>query len=310
MDLLSRESAVRSSAAASTQPALPATAEQSPNPLTASLPDKPLVAKEAGKHWSGLDLRALWAHRELLYFLTWRDIKVRYKQTFIGAAWAVVQPLFVMIVFSLFFGKFNGIPSDGMPYPLFAYTGLLPWTFFANAVTSSSNSLIGNTHLLTKVYFPRMIIPISAVVAGLVDLAVASALLVVLTLYYGVAITWSVLALPLFVVLAMLLALGLGMWVSALSVKYRDIRYALPYLVQMWMFASPVIYPSSVVPDEWRWAMWLNPMSGIIEGFRAALVGRAFDTAGIAVSILLTIVLLVCSAYAFRRIERTFADLL
>ncbi len=274
-----------------------------------SLPDKPLIVGEANRSWTSLNLPELWASRELLYFLTWRDIKVRYKQTLLGATWVVFQPLLTMLVFAFFFSKLVGAP-DGMPYPLFAYTGLLPWTFFANAVSNSSNSLVNNSNLITKVYFPRMIIPMAAVAAGLLDLAITSVILIGLTLYYGVTATRSMLLLPLFVALTTLLALALGLLVSGLGSKYRDIRHALPFLLYLWMFSSPVIYPSSVVNKSWRWALALNPMTGIINGFRSALVGRDVDWSAISISTIIILVLLICSAYAFQRTEKNFADLI
>src|SRR5882762_2489331 len=209
-------------------------------------PEQPLLKIRPKKGWVALNLKDLWVYRELLYFLTWRDIKVRYKQTILGASWAIIQPLFTMLLFTLFFGKLAHVPSDGVPYPIFAYAGLLPWTFFSNAVTNSGNSLVGSSNLITKVYFPRMIIPGAAVGAGLVDFAIAFIILVVLMIYYGVALTWSIVMLPVLIILLTLLAIGVGMWTSALNVKYRDIRYALPFLIQLWLFASPVIYPASL----------------------------------------------------------------
>src|SRR5882672_9498238 len=207
----------------------------------------------------------LWRFRELLYFLTLRDIQIRYKQTMLGAAWAIIQPLFAMLLFTLFFGRLARIPSDNIPYPLFAYAGLLPWTFFANAITNSANSLVGSTSLITKIYFSRMIIPAAPVLAGLLDLAIAFVLLVPLMIYYRVTLSWQILLLPIFICLATLLAFGVGMWMAALNVKYRDVRYALPFVIQLWLFASPVIYPASMMPDRWRWMLALNPMTGIIE---------------------------------------------
>ncbi len=276
------------------------------------LPEKPLVSIRAGAPgfgWAAIDLKSLWAYRELLYFLTWRDVKVRYKQTVLGAAWAIIQPLFAMIVFTIFFGKLAKMPSDGIPYPLFAYAGLLPWTFFSNAVTNSGNSLVGSANLITKVYFPRMIIPGAAVAAGLVDLTIAFAMLVVLMIYYGVAATRNLLMLPALIVLTTLLATGIGMWTSALNVKYRDIRYALPFAIQLLMFATPIIYPVSLVPERWRWVLALNPLSGIIEGYRSAFFARPFDWPMLAASAAITLAVLVCSAFYFRRMERTFADI-
>ncbi|HWP45327.1 MAG TPA: ABC transporter permease [Blastocatellia bacterium] len=275
---------------------------------TYSLPDEPLIRIRPGRKWVALNLADLWAYRELLYFLTWRDVKVRYKQTLLGAAWAIIQPLFAMIIFTLFFGRFAGIPSDGVPYPIFAYAALLPWTFFSNALTNSGNSLVGSAHLITKVYFPRMIIPGAAVAAGLVDLAIAFLVLAALMIYYGVPLTLSALMLAPLVALTALLALGVGMWMSALNVKYRDVRYALPFLIQLWMFASPIIYPSSMLPERWRWLLAMNPLTGIIEGHRAALFGRKFDWIALAISAAITLAVLIYSAYTFRRMERSFAD--
>ncbi len=276
---------------------------------SSSLPEKPLVSIRAGSRWTAIDLKSLWAYRELLYFLTWRDIKVRYKQTALGVAWAIIQPLFTMIIFSIFFGKLAGMPSDGLPYPLFAYAGLLPWTFFSNAVSNSGNSLIGSSNLITKVYFPRMIIPGAAVAAGLVDLAVAFGILIILMVYYGVSPTWNLLMLPVLILLTTLLAAGVGMWTSALNVKYRDIRYALPFAIQLLMFATPIIYPISLVPDGYRWLLKLNPLAGIIEGYRAAFFGRPFDWRMLGIAAAITLAVLVYAAYNFRRMERTFADI-
>jgi lipopolysaccharide transport system permease protein len=283
-----------------------------PEPLNAAtppLPDKPVVIIEPAGSWVPFSLRDLWAYRELLYFLTWRDVKVRYKQTVLGAAWAIIQPLFTMLIFTLLFGRLAGIPSDNIPYPIFAYSGLLPWTFFANAVTNSGNSVVASSSLITKVYFPRMLIPSAAVAAGLVDFIIAFVILVALMAYYGVALTPNILLLPALVALVTLLALGVGMWASALNVKYRDIRYTVPFMIQLWMFASPVIYPLSLVPKKWHWLLALNPMTSIIEGFRSSLFGRSFDFKMLATSTAVTLLFLVYSAYAFRRMERSFADL-
>ena len=275
----------------------------------AGLPDEPLVVIEPNNGWGALDLRDLWAFRELLYFLTWRDVKVRYKQTELGVAWAIIQPLFTMLIFTLFFGRLAGVPSDNVPYPIFAFTGLLAWTFFSNAITSSGNSLVGSAHLITKVYFPRMIIPGAAVAAGLVDFAIAFVILVLLMFYYGVGITLNILMFPVMVLLTTLLALGTGMWLSALNVKYRDVRFALPFMVQLWMYLSPVIYPTSFLPVKLRSLLLLNPMTGIIEGFRSALLGRPFNWIALAVSAAITLILLIYSSYSFRRMEKSFADI-
>jgi lipopolysaccharide transport system permease protein len=218
-------------------------------------------------------VRELWEYRELLYFLTWRDIKVRYKQTVLGAAWAVIQPLFMMLVFSLFFGKLAGLPSDGIPYPVFAFCGLLPWQLFANSLTQASNSLVGSQNLITKVYFPRLVVPISAVLGGLVDFAIAFVLLLGMMFYYGIVPGWQIVVLPGLVLLVVLASLGVGLWLSALNVQYRDVRYTISFLVQFWLFATPVAYPSSIVPEKWRVLYALNPMVGVVDGFRWALLG-------------------------------------
>ncbi|MBA3785386.1 MAG: ABC transporter permease [Acidobacteria bacterium] len=274
------------------------------------LPEKPVVIIEPSKSWVALNLRDLWQYRDLLYILTMRDIKVRYKQTLLGAAWAIIQPLFTMLIFTLFFGKLAGMPSDGIPYPIFAYAGLLPWTFFSNAVTNSGNSLVGNSNLITKIYFPRMIIPMASVASGLLDFVIAFGLLVVLMFYYGVGLSINLLMLPVLLVLTSLLAIGVGMWMSALNVKYRDVRYALPFLVQLGMFASPIIYPLSLVPEKWRWLMALNPLAGQIEAYRSAFFGKPFDWLSLGVSAVLTFAVLIYSAYNFRRMEKSFADII
>jgi lipopolysaccharide transport system permease protein len=259
--------------------------------------------------WVPLRLRELWEYRELLYFLTWRDIKVRYKQTALGAAWAVIQPFFTMVVFSIFFGRLARVPSDGAPYPVFAYTALVPWTYFATALTQSANSLVDHARLITKVYFPRLLVPAAAVVAGLVDFAIAFLVLLGMLLYYGVPLTARILTIPLFLLLAAATALGVGLWLSALNVRYRDVRYTIPFLVQFWLFASPVAYPASLVPRQWRLLFGLNPMTGVVEGFRWALLGRADAPDRIvAVSALTVIAVLVGGVFYFRRVEKDFAD--
>jgi lipopolysaccharide transport system permease protein len=264
-----------------------------------------IKSEEAGVQ---LNLGELWHYRELLYFLTLRDIKVRYKQTLMGVAWVIVQPLTTVLIFTLVFNRFVRLDTGSLPYPLFALSGLLLWLFFANAVTNSTHSLVSNANLITKVYFPRMFIPAASVAAGLVDLGVAFLLLIVLSFYYGVALTLNILLLPLFVVMIALLALGVGLLSAAVTVKYRDLRHALPFIIQLWMFASPVIYPASIVPERWKWLVTINPVAGIIEGFRASLTARPFDWFHISVSAVITLVLLICSVYIFRRFEDTFAD--
>jgi lipopolysaccharide transport system permease protein len=260
--------------------------------------------------WAPLRLGELWAYRELLFFLTWRDVQVRYKQTALGAAWAILQPLLTMLVFSLFFGRLARVPSDGLPYSLFCFTALVPWTFFANGLTQSSNSLVGSANLITKVYFPRLIVPIATVAAGLVDLALSLVVLLFMMLGHGIAPTPNVLWLPVFLSLALITALGTGLWMSALNVQYRDVRHAVPFLAQLWMFATPIAYPSSLLSEPWRTLFGLNPMTGVVEGLRWALLGT--DTAPgmmVAVSALAALVLLASGAFAFRRMEKTFADL-
>jgi lipopolysaccharide transport system permease protein len=257
-----------------------------------------------------LNLGDLWSYRELLYFLTLRDIKVRYKQTLMGAAWVIVQPLMLMLIVTLVFNRFARLDAGAMPYPLFAYSGLLLWTFFASAIANSTNSLTSNTSLITKVYFPRLFIPAAAVAAGLVDLGIASLLLAGLAVYYRVQPTWSLALVPFFVALLTLLALGVGVLVSALTVKYRDLRHALPFILQFWMFASPVIYPTTVVPARWTWLLTLNPLAGALEGFRASLVGGAFDRRAVLVSAAIAVALMLVAVYVFRRAEDTFADVI
>ena len=278
--------------------------------LVHDLPDQPLFSITPQRAWVSLNLRELWAYRELLYFLTWRDIKVRYKQTVLGVAWAILQPVVSMVVFTLFFGRLAHMPSDGIPYPIFAYAGLLPWTFVSNAVAGAGDSLVGSAALVTKVYFPRLVIPCAAVCAALVDFAIAAVVLFGMMLWYGMALHWQMLMLAPLAAIAALLAAAVGMWMSALNVKYRDVRYALPFLIQVWMFATPIIYPASIVPEKWRWLLAFNPLTGVIEGFRSALFGGSFA--------------LGCYGsrrrrlrcwdwcirlYVFRRMEREFADI-
>ena len=256
-----------------------------------------------------LDLRAVWDYRELLFFLVWRDIKVRYKQTLIGAAWAILQPLLTMVIFTIVFGTFAKIPSDGLPYSIFAYAALLPWQYFAQAISHSSDSLVSSANLITKVYFPRLIMPLAAAVAPLVDFAIAFVILLGMLVWFGIAPTWGVLALPLFLLLALVTALAVGLWLSALNVTYRDVRYTIPFLVQFWLYASPVAYPVSLVPERWRLLYSLNPMAGVIEGFRWALLGKASPDFGVmAVSTAVVLALLLGGLVYFTRMERTFAD--
>lgn len=262
------------------------------------------------RRWVPLDLGELWTYRELLYFLIWREVKVRYKQTALGAAWAIIQPFFTMVVFSVFFGRFGKMPSDGFPYPVFAYCALLPWQLFAFALTESSNSVVANQRLITKVYFPRLIIPLATIGVGLVDFAVASIVLAGMMAYYGIAPGAAIWSLPLWVAFTVVTALAAGLWLSALNVKYRDVRYTVTFLAQVWLFATPVAYSSSIVPPQWRPLYALNPMVGVIEGFRWALLGGGQPPGlMVAVSVGTVAILGVSGLFYFRRMERTFADL-
>jgi lipopolysaccharide transport system permease protein len=258
-----------------------------------------------------LDVAALWEYRELLYFLVWRDVKVRYKQTFIGAGWAIFQPAMSMAIFTVVFGNFANMPSDGLPYPVFAYTALLPWTYFSQALSRSGAGLVNNANLITKVYFPRLLIPLGDVIAPAVDFLFAFLVLLGLMAWFGIAPTWGVLALPLFFLLAMLTALAIGLWLSPINAKYRDVGHTIPFLIQFWMFASPVVYPVSLIPESWRLVYSLNPMVGVIEGFRWALLGKENpDFALMLVSVAVVLVLLAGGIVFFKRMERTLADLI
>lgn len=271
---------------------------------------EPLVVIQPSGSWKLVSFKDLWAYRELLFFLTWRDVKVRYKQTALGAAWAILQPLFMMVIFTIFFGRLAGVDSAGIPYPLFALAGLVPWTFFSNAITASGNSLVGSANLITKVYFPRLIVPTAAMLAGLVDFVLAFLMLCVLMAYYRVAPTIQVLFLPVLVLMTALFALGVGTWMSALNVKYRDVRFALPFIIQIWLFVSSVILPSSALPHKWRWILMFNPMSGIIEGYRSALFGLPFDWPALGIAAVLIVLTLIYAIYSFARVERSFADII
>ena len=254
-------------------------------------------------------LRECWERREVLDFLTWRDIKVRYKQTVLGAAWAIIQPFFTMVVFSLFFGKLAKMPSDDIPYPIFSYAALVPWTFFANGLSQSSSSLVASANLIKKVYFPRLVVPISSVISGGVDFVLAFAVLLGMMLYFGIVPTWNVVWLPLLLLLALVTSLGVGLWLTAMNVQFRDVRYAVPFLVQAWMFATPIAYPSSLLDEPWRTVYGINPMAGVVEGFRWALLGTETTPGPIVlVSALVAVGLLISGAFYFRRMEKTFAD--
>ena len=287
--------------------------EQHAPPARASVPgdpDLPVTIIQPSRGWAPLRLSELWEYRELLYFLVWRDVKVRYKQTVLGVAWAIIQPVLTMVVFTLFFGSLKGIRPDGIPYPLFSLAALVPWTFFANGLSQSSNSLVGSANLIKKVYFPRLVVPGSAVLSGVLDLALALVVLFGMMLYFGVQPTFNILWLPAFLLLALVTALGAGLWLSALNVEFRDVRYIVPFLSQLWLFASPVIYASTVLAEPWRTIYALNPMVGVIEGFRWALLGVGSAPGSIVgVSTLAALALLMSGVLYFRRMEKSFADI-
>ncbi len=273
------------------------------------VPSVPFIRIEPSSGWVSLKLHELWEYRELLYFLIWRDIKVRYKQTVLGAAWAIIQPFLTMVVFSLFFGKLAKVPSDGIPYPIFSYAALVPWTFFAQGLSQASNSLVGSANMIKKIYFPRLAVPIATVLAGVVDFILAFGVLLLMMLYYGIVPTLNVLWLPLFFLLALITSLGVSLWLSTMNVQFRDVRYTVPFITQFWLFATPIAYPSSLLSEPWRTLYGLNPMAGVVEGFRWALLGTG-TTSGpiIFVSSAVALILLVSGAYYFRRMEKTFAD--
>ena len=268
-----------------------------------------VIRIERSRGWVALQLKELWAYRELLYFLIWRDVKVRYKQTALGVSWAIIQPVFTMVVFSLFFGRLAKMPSDGIPYPLFSYAALVPWTFFSHGLTLASNSLVGSANLIKKVYFPRLAIPIASVTTGVIDFSIAFIVLLGMMIYYGIAPTVNVIWLPCLFVITFITSLGVSLWLSALNVQFRDVRYMIPFLTQLWLFATPIAYPSSLLSEPWRTLYSLNPMVGVVEGFRWALLGTETAPGPILiVSSLAALALLVGGAFYFRRLEKTFAD--
>jgi len=272
-------------------------------------PEIASIRIEPSRGWVSLQLREIWEYRELLYFLIWRDMKVRYKQTILGGAWAIIQPFFTMVVFSLFFGKLAKVPSDGIPYPIFSFTALVPWSFFANGLNQASNSLVGNSNLITKVYFPRMCMPIASIIGGIIDFALAFSVLIGMVLYYGIIPSVHIIWIPFFLMLAFSTSLGASLWLSALYVKFHDVRHIIPFLTQIWLFATPIAYPSSLLKEPWFTIYGINPMTGVVEGFRWALLGT--DTAPgpiIIVSSLVALGLLLSGAFYFRRMEKTFAD--
>lgn len=276
--------------------------------VSAAFPGSPSIRIESTGKRPPLRLQELWAYRELLYFLVWRDVKVRYKQTALGIAWAVVQPLLTMVVFSLFFGRLARVPSEGVPYPIFSYAALLPWTFFAQGLLQSANSLVAGANLIRKVYFPRLVIPLSSVLGGVVDFALAFLILLGMMAYYGIRPTGAILLLPAFLLLTLITGLAAGFWLSALNVQFRDVRYVVPFLTQLWLFATPIAYSSDLLPQPWRTVYGLNPMVGVVEGFRWALLGTNPPAPMIAVSAVIAVGLLLTGLAYFRRVERTFAD--
>lgn len=265
---------------------------------------------EPVKGWRMLDWRALWAYRELLWVLTARDIKVRYKQTVLGAGWAILRPFITMVIFSVVFGHLAKMPSDGYPYPVFVYAALLPWTFFAGAIGTSGGSLVGSANLVSKVYFPRLIIPLSSVGAGLVDLLISAGILLLMMLYYGVGWSWNLLAAPVLLLFVIFTALGVGTLLSALTVAYRDFTHLTPFMVQIWMYVTPVIFPVSLVPERWQWLLYLNPMTGLVEGFRSAFLGKPFDMTGLGISFAVAVAIFIVGVAYFEKVERRFADII
>lgn len=274
------------------------------------IPSKPLITIEPQQGWASLELHDLWRYRELLLLLTWRDIKVRYAQTILGAMWAVIQPLLTMVIFSIIFGQLAKLPSDGIPYPVFTFTALLPWQLFAFSLTNSSQSLVGSQNLVSKVYFPRLVIPIASVLPGLVDFAISFLVLIGMLIYYQIPLTVRILSLPLFLLLAVASALAVGIWLSALNVKYRDIRYVVPFMTLFWQYATPVAYSASLIPEKWRGLYGLNPMTGVVEGFRWALLGNGQVDDMLWISIVIIIILFISGLIYFKHTEATFADVI
>ncbi len=277
-------------------------------PITTAGEREPTIRIRPPKKWVLVNFSELWQYHELLYFFTWRDVKIRYKQTALGFLWAIIQPLFMMMVFTLFFGNLAKIPSEGIPYPLFNFAALLPWTLFAEGLTRSTTSMVSNANIMTKVYFPRLIMPISGVLSPLVDFAIAFIILIFMMLYFGFIPTAAIILLPAFIILAIMTSLAVGLWLSALNVKYRDFQYTIPFLIQIWLFASPVVYPSSMLPAQFRLLYGLNPMAGVIEGFRWALLGTNPPEAMILISVGVVILLLIGGLFYFKRMEQYFAD--
>ncbi|MBT3321283.1 MAG: ABC transporter permease [Anaerolineae bacterium] len=269
------------------------------------------ILLEPPRGWLNLRMKELWEFRELLYFLTWRDIKVRYKQTFLGAAWAIIQPIITMVIFSIVFGKLAKLPSEGFPYPIFTYTALLPWQLFSRSLSDASASLISNKHMISKIYFPRIFLPISSILSSLVDFFIAFLVLLGMMVYYEIAITWRILFLPAFLLLAVISALAAGLWLSALNVRYRDIKYVTPFLLRVWLYATPIAYTSSLIPKEWELVYGLNPMVGIVNGFRWAILGQSIELSSLAIiSTSVVLMFFISGLFYFQRMEQTFADLI
>ena len=261
--------------------------------------------------WPSIDLKEIWAYRELLGILAWRDVSVRYKQSVVGIGWAIIQPVMTMIIFTIIFGKFAKLPSEGIPYPVFTYCALLPWSYFARSLGDSSDSLVGSAHLITKIHFPRIILPVSKVFAGLIDLSIAFIILVGMMVWYRILPTAGILLLPVFIVIAMLASLGVGLWLTALNVLYRDVKFVVPFLIQFWMYASPVAYSTSIIPDQWKWVYGLNPMVGVVEGFRWALLGKTAPLISMFfIPVLIIFVVLISGIYFFKKMEKMFADII
>ena len=282
--------------------------QSSNSSISAEISKVPTIVIRPPKRWVPINFSEIWQYRELLYFFTWRDVKIRYKQTALGFLWAIIQPLFLMVVFTLFFGGLAKVPSDGIPYPLFSFAALIPWTLFSEGLTRSTTSMVSNANIMTKVYFPRLVMPISSILSPLVDFAIAFVILILMMAYYGFVPTIAIFLLPAFIVLAIMTSLAVGLWLSALNVKYRDFQYTIPFLIQLWLFASPVVYPSSLLPAQFRLLYGLNPMAGVIEGFRWALLGTNPPEAMILVSVGVVILFLVGGLFYFKRMEQYFAD--
>ncbi|HUU40797.1 MAG TPA: ABC transporter permease [Desulfatiglandales bacterium] len=280
-------------------------------PIELTKPNNDVLFIAPSRGWRPINFKELWRYRELLYFLTWRDVKIKYKQTLLGVAWAVLQPFFTMIVFTIFFGRLAKIPSEGVPYPIFSYAGLLLWTYFTGAVSRASNSLVGGTNLITKIYFPRILMPVASTLAGIIDYFIALSILILMMVFYHVTPGVSMLLLPILLLCSLMAATGVGFWLSALNVKYRDIKYVVPFLIQLWLFATPVIYPASMLPEKYQWILSLNPMAGVIEAHRACILGnKPVDWNSLIISVGMILLIFISGAFYFKKMERSFADVI